>query len=307
MPGHALRLAPILVGLALRTASGQDSTTAIPWASLTERPRPRETASAAGIRYPDMLRSARVHGDVRIELIVGADGRPERSSLRVLSSTHDLFTNAVRTAVGPWTFDSPMLDGRPVRATVPVSVSFVSTERLDEPWRDVAAVAADSSGFHISLGREPVPRQPGLVAERAEVTAATIAILSELMPPARAAVAGAMCVSWSASSANAPPDALRRLHAIEPQIKNANRCPATYASMILHVDSTSRPIPPPTAAPDPVLISARDVRPWTRDLYVSTGFVTQGTGSQRYFCIVRREGREASWKATCESRDFMVH
>jgi len=53
--------------------------------------------------------------------------------------------------------------------------------------------------------------------------------------------------------------------------------------------------------------SARNVRPWARDVFASNGFVAQGTASQRYFCVVRRERRGASRKAACESREVMVH
>ena len=47
-------------------------------------------------RYPDMLRSANVEGEVLAQFVVDTTGRADMSTFKVLKSTHDLFTNAVK-------------------------------------------------------------------------------------------------------------------------------------------------------------------------------------------------------------------
>jgi TonB family protein len=296
--------ATLLIG-AIHTAEAQVSparpdTTVVPWSAITERPRLRDAAPAAGIHFPDILRSARVGGNVQLEVVVGADGQPERSNIRVVSSTHDLFTIAARNAVRQWRMSQPMLDGRPVRATIPVAVSFVLPEEREEASREVAAVVIDSTGFHISLGRERVPPQVGLVANPADSRAATVAVLAELLSVTRPIVAGAMCVRWNDSTASVPTDVLESLRATIPDVRDPAHCPPTYASMILRVDSLGKPLGSPTGAPDPVWISASRVRPWTTDLYAMNGVVSQGTLTRRYHCDARRERLGAPWTATRE-------
>ena len=43
-------------------------------------------------RYPDMLRSAGVEGEVLAQFVVTRRGRAENGTFKVLKSTHDLFT-----------------------------------------------------------------------------------------------------------------------------------------------------------------------------------------------------------------------
>jgi protein TonB len=66
-------------------------------------------------KYPSMLRSAGVEGDVRAQFVVDTLGRVELGSVRVLSSTHDLFTSAVRDALGRARFTAAEAGGRKVR------------------------------------------------------------------------------------------------------------------------------------------------------------------------------------------------
>ena len=52
-------------------------------------------------RYPSMLQSAGLEGDVRTQFVVDTLGRVERSSVQVLESTHEMFTTSVRDALLP--------------------------------------------------------------------------------------------------------------------------------------------------------------------------------------------------------------
>jgi TonB family protein len=53
-------------------------------------------------RYPDLLRSAEIEGAVVARFDYDARGVVDPSSIRILTSTHDLLTNSVRTAVAGW-------------------------------------------------------------------------------------------------------------------------------------------------------------------------------------------------------------
>jgi TonB family protein len=53
-------------------------------------------------RYPDILRAADIEGTVVVDVYSDARGVPDVNSMRVVSSSHELFTNAVRTALASW-------------------------------------------------------------------------------------------------------------------------------------------------------------------------------------------------------------
>ena len=50
-------------------------------------------------RYPNLLRQAAVEGEVLAQFVVDTDRRAEVGSLKILKSSHDLFTESVRTAL----------------------------------------------------------------------------------------------------------------------------------------------------------------------------------------------------------------
>ena len=66
-------------------------------------------------RYPSMLQSAGVEGDVRAQFVVDTLGRVEPGSVRVLDSTHDLFAAAVRDALDRARFKPAEAGGHKVR------------------------------------------------------------------------------------------------------------------------------------------------------------------------------------------------
>ena len=294
----------VLLSTARHSAVAQNAvvpidTNAVRWSSLTERPRLQDTSRAAHVRFPSMLESAHLGGEVRVEMIVGRDGTPERSSIRVVSSTHDLFTSSVRRAVAEWRLTPPMVGGRAVRASVPLLVSFLAAPK-EEPSRETAAIVIDSTGFHISLGREGIPRELGFVSSRADSADATIAVLGELLSTARSIKASAICVSLGEEGRKMFPDVFKSLRAANSDVRDSTRCPRTYASMILELDAHGKPVLPPKGALDPVWVSVSKIQAWTRDLYVMTGSVAQGTGTSWYRCQAGREPGAGVWTATCE-------
>ena len=69
-------------------------------------------------RYPDILKSAEVEGEVVVAFVVDTTGRADVSSLKILKSTHELFSAAVRTALPSMRFLPAEVGGRKVKQLV---------------------------------------------------------------------------------------------------------------------------------------------------------------------------------------------
>ena len=78
-------------------------------------------------RYPSMLQSAGVDGQVRAQFVVDTLGRVEQGSFRALESTHDLFAAAVREALARARFTPAEVGGRKVRQLVEQTFNFSIT------------------------------------------------------------------------------------------------------------------------------------------------------------------------------------
>jgi protein TonB len=71
-----------------------------------------------GPRYPDILRSGGVEGEVLAQFTVDTTGRVEVASFRVLRSTHALFEQAVRSSLPNMRFLPAEVGGRKVKQMV---------------------------------------------------------------------------------------------------------------------------------------------------------------------------------------------
>jgi protein TonB len=78
-------------------------------------------------RYPDMLRSANVEGEVLVQFVVDTTGRVESGSLKILKTSHDLFTNSVRQALNNMRFYPAEIGGRKVKQLVQQPFNFTLT------------------------------------------------------------------------------------------------------------------------------------------------------------------------------------
>jgi len=90
----------------------------------------KQVAPAPGNRgpsYPDMLRSANVEGEVLVQFVVDTTGRVENGSVKILKSSHDLFTNAVRNALNSMRFYPAEIGGRKVKQLVQQPFNFTLT------------------------------------------------------------------------------------------------------------------------------------------------------------------------------------
>ncbi len=79
-------------------------------------------------RYPDMLKSANVEGTVLAQFIVDTTGRVEPGSFKSLKSDHDLFTQAVRSALNNMRFLPAEVGGRKVKQLVQQPFQFALTK-----------------------------------------------------------------------------------------------------------------------------------------------------------------------------------
>jgi protein TonB len=76
------------------------------------------------LRYPDMLRSASVEGEVLAQFVVDTTGRVDMSTFKVLKSTHDLFAQAVKQALQSARYSPAEIGGRKVRQLVQQPFTF---------------------------------------------------------------------------------------------------------------------------------------------------------------------------------------
>lgn len=73
---------------------------------------------AGAPRYPDILRSASVEGEVLAQFVVDTLGRVELNSFKVLRKSHDLFEASVRAALPNMRFLPAEVGGRKVKQLV---------------------------------------------------------------------------------------------------------------------------------------------------------------------------------------------
>lgn len=80
-------------------------------------------------RYPAVLRESGIDGRVLVRFVVDTSGRVDPASIRVVSSTHELFTRAVRDALGDFRFKPAEVGGRRVPALAEMPFEFRITNR----------------------------------------------------------------------------------------------------------------------------------------------------------------------------------
>jgi len=75
--------------------------------------------------YPTLAKVARVQGTVRLEAIIGADGRVQ--NLQVISG-HPMLVKAALDAVALWLYQPTLLNGEPVEVQTEINVNFILGE-----------------------------------------------------------------------------------------------------------------------------------------------------------------------------------
>ncbi|MEK7464229.1 MAG: TonB family protein [Patescibacteria group bacterium] len=80
--------------------------------------------NSARPRYPDMLRSAGVEGEVLAQFVVDTTGRVEVNTFKVLRTSHEMFTNAVRNVLPNMMFSPAEVNGIKVKQLVQQPFTF---------------------------------------------------------------------------------------------------------------------------------------------------------------------------------------
>ena len=75
-------------------------------------------------KYPAELRAANIEGEVLAQFTVDTAGAAVMETFKVLKSTHDLFTQAVKSALPAMRFNPALVGGRPVRQLVQMPFQF---------------------------------------------------------------------------------------------------------------------------------------------------------------------------------------
>ena len=75
-------------------------------------------------KYPDILKSGQVEGEVLAQFVVDTTGRAQAGTFKVLKSTHELFTVAVRNALPQMRFLSAEIGGHKVKQLVQQPFTF---------------------------------------------------------------------------------------------------------------------------------------------------------------------------------------
>ncbi|MEP6990452.1 MAG: M56 family metallopeptidase [bacterium] len=83
-----------------------------------------QVPGTGNLRYPDSLRTAKVSGEVLVQFVVDANGAYEPGSLKVLKSSHDLFTRAVALGLPNMRFYPAQVGGKAVRQLIQQPFTF---------------------------------------------------------------------------------------------------------------------------------------------------------------------------------------
>ncbi|HKW12555.1 MAG TPA: TonB family protein [Gemmatimonadaceae bacterium] len=100
--------------------------------------RPRQALSP---KYPDLLRSANVEGEVVLDIAIDTAGRVDPSRLKVIRSDHQLFLKSVRQAIDTTAWLPARQMGRPIQSVRRDTISFLLKN-------DSAAACPKSTDHH---------------------------------------------------------------------------------------------------------------------------------------------------------------
>jgi protein TonB len=91
----------------------------------------KQVSTASGSpqpRYPEMLKSANIEGEVMAQFVVDTTGRADMSTFKVLKSSHDGFTAAVKNTLPNMRFYPAEIGGRKVKQMVQQPFTFALTK-----------------------------------------------------------------------------------------------------------------------------------------------------------------------------------
>jgi protein TonB len=75
-------------------------------------------------KYPSVLESSGIAGEVQAQFVVASSGKADMDSFKVLKSSNELFTQAVKNVLPRMRFSPAMIGGKPVNQLVQQSFQF---------------------------------------------------------------------------------------------------------------------------------------------------------------------------------------
>lgn len=102
--------------------------------------------------HPQILREAGIEGRVVVGFVVDTTGAVEPTTVRVLSSTHQLFEPPTRAAVAMCRFSPGRAAGRAVRVRMQQAVIFTLPARTSHGWPVLGRLARLCSGSVSGVG-----------------------------------------------------------------------------------------------------------------------------------------------------------
>lgn len=85
---------------------------------------PGEVADMVRRSYPPMLQERGLGGSVQIQVVVGADGKVEAESVKVLAATVAVLGDAAKKVASRIPFTPATKDGQPVRCRVIIPITY---------------------------------------------------------------------------------------------------------------------------------------------------------------------------------------
>lgn len=155
---EAPRPEPIAPGLS--KATGPELAPSVLFEYQVEKPVTMAVGSISP-KYPDILRTAGVEGEVLVSFVVDETGHADLATFKVLRSTHDLFAAAVKRALADMEFMPAEAGGKAVKQLVeqPFTFSLPGAKRWDassdksESGPEVEVGSPNSAPhFHFSSG-----------------------------------------------------------------------------------------------------------------------------------------------------------
>jgi protein TonB len=77
-------------------------------------------------KYPSMLESSRVEGEVLAQFVVDTMGKADMSTYKVLQASNDLFASSLKTTLPQWRFYPAEAGGHKVKQIVQLPLKFVA-------------------------------------------------------------------------------------------------------------------------------------------------------------------------------------
>ena len=81
-------------------------------------------------KYPSMLESSRVEGEVLAQFVVDTMGKADMSTYKVLQASNDLFASSLKTTLPQWRFYPAEAGGHKVKQIVQLPLKFVAPNSL---------------------------------------------------------------------------------------------------------------------------------------------------------------------------------